>query len=120
MGDLDRGGLPYPIPDDDLRTIAENRLAHANVRDIASELLEARTLITSLREALEPFAKYDVGSIAVVGKPATHYAINVDASSMQPMLDHFRRARTALNPKERLDALLERARSNNPSRKETI
>lgn len=41
-------------------------------------------------------------------------------ASMAVTVADFRRARTALNPKERLDALLERARSNNPSRKETI
>jgi hypothetical protein len=82
-------------------------------------LREAATLITSLREALEPFAgyldtaKHDLNS---KGEPLS------DEQGMgwvYLIVGDFRRARTALNPKERLDALLERARSNNPSRKET-
>jgi hypothetical protein len=79
--------------------------------EVDAALSEAATLITSLREALEPFA--------------LKFSDDYDSvSDLEPFRAYFtvaaiRRARTALNPKERLDALLERARSNNPSRKET-
>jgi hypothetical protein len=83
-----------------------------------TQLREAATLITSLREALEPFSEF-IGDDTRL--PADMPLTQGSAMARrQVTVADFRRARTALNPKERLDALLERARSNNPSRKETI
>jgi hypothetical protein len=67
---------------------------------------EAAALITSLREALEPFASFAENTTE------NGWATNIHREGISTWFgpSDFRRARTALNPKERLDALLERAR----------
>lgn len=87
-----------------------------------SELLFLHATITSLREALEPFAVHAGGYESGLDDPSDSISGVVhtkDGKRSKLRVSDLRRARTALNPKERLDALLERARSNNPSRKET-
>ncbi len=90
--------LPSGVRDDeiDLLTRERNEARRFGI-ERSRKVRELEVRVAELEGALEPFAKYEVGSIAVVGSEANlpvHYKINVEG--WHPKFDDFRRARIAL------------------------